>query len=185
VTKSLGREVYGYPERSRPAMIAGVATLAAEAMVTGYLARALKDAARGRSPRDPAKPTTWMDAFAYGGGLGIWGDFIMGEYGREHSLLGSLAGPTLGQLDDVADLWSRARQGDDLGAASLRFALNNAPFVNLFYTRFALDYLILYQVEEALNPGFLRRYERTIQQKMGQHFFLSPSARIPYGGGLR
>lgn len=184
ITKSMGREMFGRPEASTLSRVAGVATLALEATVTGFLARALKDAARGKTPRDPKDPKTWMDAFAYGGGLGIYGDFVMGEYGRDRSLLGAMMGPTIGQLDDVADLWNRARSGDDVAASALRFGLNNAPFINLFYTRIALDYLILYQVQEALNPGFLRRYERTIRQKTHQQFFISPASRIPYGGHL-
>jgi hypothetical protein len=202
ITKSLGREVYGNPGKSTIAKVAGVAMLSLEATLTGWLAHALKDAAKGRTPRDPFDTArevgkdglphgvpmmakVWADAFAYGGGLGIYGDFIMGEYGRDRSLLGAMMGPTFGQLDDVADLWNRARNGDDVAASALRFGLNNAPFINLFYTRAALDYLILYQVQEALNPGFLRRYERSVQQKTHQRFFISPAAHVPYGGGFR
>jgi hypothetical protein len=184
ITRSLGRELYGYgPKRTRFAAIAGISTLIVETTLMGYLARALKDAARGRTPRDPKDPKAWMDAFAYGGGLGIYGDYIMGEYGREHSMLASMAGPTLGSIDEIADLWNRAKSGDDVAANALRFGINNTPFINLFYTRAALDYLVLYQFQEMLNPGFLRRYERTINTKMHQQFFISPSQQIPYGGG--
>ena len=53
--------------------------------------------------------------------------------------------------------------------------INNTPYANLFYTRAAADYLFLYSVQEALNPGALRRMERRIEKENGQTFLLSPS----------
>src|SRR3546814_16117324 len=58
-------------------------------------------------------------------------------------LLQTLAGPTLGAVDDLHDLYNRVKAGDDSAAAGLRFVISNTPFANLFYTRQALDYLIL------------------------------------------
>ena len=187
ISKAQGRELYGYgADRSLASRIGGVTLLALQATAIGYISRALKDAARGLSPRPPNDPAAWMDAFVYGGGLGIYGDFLMGEYGRDRSLVANVAGgPIGGTVDDLADLWTRMRAGDDVAASALRFTINNAPFINLFYTRLALDYLFLYQVQEALNPGFLHRYEQNIRRKTGQHFYLSPAAAIPYGGGDR
>ena len=52
------------------------------------------------------------------------------------------------------------------------------PFVNLFYTRMALDYLVLYRLQEAVNPGFLRRMERRIERENAQHFVLPPSQAV-------
>ncbi len=187
ITKAQGRELYGAgADKSLASRLGGVTLLALQATVIGYLARAARDAAHGLSPRPPDDPATWMDAFVYGGGLGIYGDFLIGEYGRDRSLVANVAGgPIGGTIDDLAGLWTRLRAGDDVAASTVRFLINNAPFVNLFYTRLALDYLFLYQVQEALNPGFLHRHERTIERKTGQHFFASPAAVVPYGGGNR
>lgn len=41
--------------------------------------------------------------------------------------------------------------------------------------RAALDYLVLYSVQEALNPGSLRRMERRIEKENGQSYLLAPS----------
>jgi hypothetical protein len=53
--------------------------------------------------------------------------------------------------------------------------ISNTPFMNLFYTRIVLDYLILYQIQEALDPGSLRRMERRVEREQGQEFLLAPS----------
>ncbi|MFL1533937.1 MULTISPECIES: hypothetical protein [Pseudomonas] len=52
---------------------------------------------------------------------------------------------------------------------------NNTPFLNLFYTRIAMDHLFLWSVQEAMNPGSLRRTEQRIQQESGQKFLVKPS----------
>ena len=59
------------------------------------------------------------------------------------------------------------------------------PFVNLFYTKAALGHLVLFQLQESINPGFLQRMERRIQKENGQTFVLPPSQAIPRGGGGR
>lgn len=184
ISKVWGREVYGGDSGATRA--AGMVHLMVATTVFGYLAMSLKDLAKGRTPRDPANPLTWGAAFAQGGALGIYGDYLVGDYSRfGRSMLSSLAGPTFGQIDDVAELWNRVKAGDDVAAAALRFGLSNTPFLNLFYTRVGLDYLFLYQVQEALNPGFLRRFERRIREQNNQSFILSPARAIPHGGGNR
>ena len=50
---------------------------------------------------------------------------------------------------------------------------------NLLYTRMALDYLILFKIEEMLSPGSLRRIERRVREQNAQTFMLSPSQAIP------
>lgn len=67
----------------------------------------------------------------------------------------------------------------------LRFLVNNTPFVNLFYTRMALDYLVLYHLQEAMNPGFLQRMEQRVAQQNAQSYWLQPSSVIARGGGFK
>jgi hypothetical protein len=50
--------------------------------------------------------------------------------------------------------------------------------MNLFYTRAALDYLIIYRIQEALNPGFLRRMEQRAERDNGQTYWLAVSRQI-------
>ncbi|WDY60398.1 hypothetical protein [Pseudomonas sp. PSKL.D1] len=142
----------------------------------GYLSMASKDAAKGREPRPADDPKTWLAAMVQGGGLGIFGDYLFGEANRfGNTALESAAGPTLGTAADLVNLWARAKEGDDTAASALRLAQNNTPFLNLFYTRIALDHLFLYSVQEALSPGSLRRTEERIRQQNGQEFLIRPS----------
>src|SRR3546814_3442745 len=73
---------------------------------------------------------------------------------------------SLGAVDDLHDLYSRVKAGDDSAAAGLRFVISNTPFANLFYTRQALDYLILWRLQEAVNPGRSEEHTSELQSLM-------------------
>jgi len=79
------------------------------------------------------------------------------------------------KADDLFRLWNGIKAGDDVAAQAFRTAVNNTPYNNLFYTRMAADYLFLYEVQEALNPGYLRRMERRVEKENGQQWWLRPS----------
>lgn len=191
--KSVGRELYGRgytpsPLGSRPGadLISalrngngeklGFAQLLAWTTLFGYGAMASKDLLKGREPRSPDDPKTWVAAMLQGGAMGLYGDFLFGENNRMGGgVIGSLAGPTAGSIEGAVDLWFRLRDGDDTAAASFRYAISHTPFANLFYARAAMDYLFLYSVQEALNPGSLRRAESRIQRENNQQFLITPS----------
>ena len=193
--KTLGRELYGRGyaptplgegyRGSKDLMAAlkngngeklGLAQLLLWTTAFGYLSMASKDIVKGREPRSVDDPKTWVAAMVQGGGFGIFGDFMFGEVSRfGNKPLETLAGPTLGTAASVVDLWSKVRSGDDAAASALRLTQNNTPFLNLFYTRIAMDHLFLYSVQEAMNPGSLRRTEERIQKDNGQQFLVRPS----------
>lgn len=179
VTKAWGREIHG--GQGGFGAVAGTVHMLAAATAFGYLAMTAKDLAKGRSPRDPTDPKTWGAAFTQGGGAGIYGDFLFGEFNRfGQGAIATLGGPMVGTTEDVLRLLAQAREGEPRAAAALRLAINNTPFINLFYTRWALDYLLLYQLQEAMSPGFLRRFERRVERDQGQRFLLKPSEDLPY-----
>ncbi len=164
----------------------GMVHLMVATTVMGYVAQSAKELAKGKTPRDPKDPATWHAAMLQGGGLGIYGDFLLGETNRfGRSMLDTLAGPTIGSIADLDEIRARTMAGEDVGAQVLRAVKDNTPFLNLFYTRTAIDYLFLYQLQEAMNPGYLRRMERRIKKEQGQEFLLPPSRSIPRGGGNR
>lgn len=193
--KTLGRELYGRGYAPTPLgegyrgskdLIAalrngngeklGIAQLLLWTTAFGYLSMASKDIAKGREPRPVDDPKTWVAAMVQGGGFGIFGDFMFGEVSRfGNKPLETLAGPTLGTAASAVDLWSKVRSGDDAASSAFRLAQNNTPFLNLFYTRIAMDHLFLYSVQEAMNPGSLRRTEQRIQKENGQQFLVRPS----------
>ena len=196
ITNNLGRHVYGYGARSLgEAMrdgrsIQGLASMIAGATLMGYFAMQLKEITKGRSPR-PHTAETFIAAMAQGGGLGIYGDFLFGEANRfGGGVLETVAGPGLGSAADLINLLQRARSsvtGDpqDLTGDAIRLVKSNIPFANLFYTQQALDYLVWYQLQETVNPGYLRRMERRIQRENDQTFWIRPSDIVQTGGGFR
>lgn len=194
VQKPLARELHGRSPEVGGAMrrlmtnqngeMTGLATLIVVNGALGYLAMSAKDAVKGREPRDPNNYKTWLAALAQGGSMGIYGDFLFGDMKNRFggSAISTLAGPTAGTFDSLVDIFQRMRDGDDVAASAFRTLLNNTPFLNLFYTRIVLDYLILHRISEALNPGYLRRMERRIERENEQEYWAPPSEHIPYGG---
>lgn len=62
----------------------------------GYLSNVLKDYAKGREPREPSM-AAWFDAIMTSGGLGFYGDLMIGavgaqEQGREVGFLEAVGG---------------------------------------------------------------------------------------------
>lgn len=186
LTKVVGRDVYGHGATSLSEALfkgkgdmLGLAHMILATTAIGYLGMSAKDIAKGRTPRDPMDKKTWVAAMLQGGGLGLYGDFIFGEFNRfGGGLISSAAGPTAGAVEDLAGVLASARDGEDFFAKGLRTAVSNTPFLNLFYTKAALDYLIVYQAQEMLNPGYLRRMERRIRKDNKQEFWLPPSKAV-------
>jgi hypothetical protein len=176
----LGREVYGRQGMTGfDGPIYGVARLITASTIAGYAAMTAKDMLKGRSPRDTSDPKTYLRAFTQGGGAGIYGDFLFGEFNRiGQSPAETLAGPTLGVGFDAVKLWSRLVRGDADAGDALRLAQNNTPFLNLFYTRIVLDHLILHDMQEWVAPGTLERMQRRAKEETGQTFLVSPADRL-------
>ena len=173
------REFHGYGPKFGISQVKGLSTLMLGSLAFGYAAMTLKDLVKGKKPRPLDNPKTWAAAMAQGGGFGIYGDFLFGESSRMGGgVLETAGGPTLGKAGDIKRLFDAAKSGEDVGAQGLRFLISNTPGNNLFYARMAADYLFLYEVQEALNPGYLRRMERKAEQERGQEWFLRPSETV-------
>lgn len=171
----LGREFYGRAGDGKGEVALSLARLILMTTLFGYGAMTVKDLLKGKTPRDPSKAATWTAAFVQGGGAGIYGDFLFGEYNRfGNSLAASIAGPAAGTLSDLANIYARVRDGDSAAQASLRFLLNNVPGNGLFYVRGPFDYLIGHQLFEMMNPGYFRRMQRRVERENGQTFYMKP-----------
>lgn len=168
---------------------ARLAQLLASTTALGYMAFALKDIAKGRTPRDPRDGKVWMAAFLQGGGLGLYGDFLLGQTNRYgQSFIASIGGPVAGDIEAGYKIWntlfhaptSKDPEEDIKTAGDLlfKFGKENTPFANIFYARAALDYLIFYRIQEWMNPGSLRRMERRVKEETGNEFILPPSEVI-------
>lgn len=183
LTKALSREIYGRGAttlaqalKNGHGELMGLAQLMVYSTLFGYGAMALKDLAKGRTPRDPDDVKTWMAAMVQGGGLGIYGDFLFGEMRTRFGggPIATALGPTAGTVEDVLDIIGRIRDGDDASAKAFHTLMVTTPFANLFYTRMALDYLFIYQISENLSPGYLSRMERRLQRENAQTFLFPP-----------
>ncbi|GAB7024696.1 hypothetical protein [Salidesulfovibrio brasiliensis] len=165
----------------------GLAQLIAGTTVLGALAMTTKDALKGREPRDFSMPNTWLAAMIQGGGAGIYGDFLLGKFSRfGDSPLKTVEGPFLNTADDLARMLLNTLHGDPPSAGqSMYMTINNTPFVNLWYTRLPLDYMILYNLQEMASPGHLRRTQRRLKKEYGQEFILPPGDIYKHGGGIR
>ena len=159
-----------------------LANLALTLTGMGYLSMAAKDIAKGREPRDPMRVDTMQAAMLQGGGFGILGDFLFAQTNRfGGGFLDTAMGPIYGDASTIGDLFNKTRdyvsgQSDDVPTnEAFNFVKGNTPFINLFYTRAALDYMFLYSAQEALNPGSLRRMEQRMKRERDQEFILPPS----------
>jgi hypothetical protein len=178
--------------------VMGLAHLIVGTTLLGYASMELKNMARGREPRtlDAMRDQEAGDyarlvaaAMMQGGGFGLYGDFLFADVSRMgQGPVASLLGPTIGMADDISKLIPQLRQwalegdpraGQDFRASAFGVIKDHAPFVNLFYTRAALDYFIFYRLQEAMNPGFLSRYEDRLRREQDVHFMLSPTVS-PY-----
>lgn len=170
------RELHGYGPKLGISQVKGLGILMLGSLAFGYAAMTLKDLVKGKKPRPADNPKTWAAAMAQGGGLGIYGDFLFGEASRVGGgFLETLGGPTVGKAADAKRLFDSVKSGEYAGAQALRFLVSNTPGNNLFYARMAADYLFLYEVQEAMSPGYLRRMERRAEQERGQEWWLRPS----------
>jgi hypothetical protein len=157
-----------------------MASFIAMSTVLGYAGSSIVDLAKGRSPKDPHDLETWKDALVRGGGMGIYGDFLAGEANRTgtRSLLHTLAGPSLSELDNVySQIYAPALRGEtkQIPQHAFNLAAQNTPFHNLWYTKGALDYLVLDKFNEYLNPGYSRRLENSVESHGQNQFMFKPT----------
>lgn len=153
------RMIQGLPNLG--ALIAGMT-------VAGYMSMVMKDAAKGYwPPRDPTDPRVIVAALQQGGALGIYGDYLFGQANRYGSgMFETLSGPAIGTASDLLNLGPSAIQALNEGKKPrtagdvVNIAINNAPGINMFYTRAALDVLFLNALRNWISPGYIQRQRR-------------------------
>jgi hypothetical protein len=175
--KIIGRELNSYgPDDSKFSKFSGLTSILILGTMFGYISMSAKDMLRGRSPRDPNKLSTILEALSQGGGLGIYGDFIINEVQNEYgnNIWETILGPTASDLNKLRDIVMNLDDPAKAGKKFVQFAENNVPFLNLYYTKAAYDYLIGYQIKEFLDPGFFERMRIRHEENRGQTYFLKP-----------
>lgn len=169
----------------------GYATgMAAGMTVFGMISLQAHQIKDGKDLRDLSSVETWKEAMWQGGGLGIMGDFISGDANRYGgSLLGTMAGPIVGQTGDAA--WKllmgnaqQAASGEEtnLGVEMMRFADGNIPFQNLWYLKTLVERNFTDRINEFIDPNYHRRKNRILRKKRkerGQDFYWPPGESLP------
>lgn len=184
LSKAVGREMGGpiFQQMLKgQGDIVGMAQLIGMTTVMGMIAYQAKEVLKGRSPVDPFGPHwsgAWSKAMLQGGGLGIYGDYLLGNFSSYGaSPLDTLVGPTFATAADGLKLYSDAIHGaTGTGGEAIRFVRDNIPGLNLFYAKAALDYLIIYNLQDWASPGYLRRSERNLKNSTGQTYIVPPTS---------
>ena len=164
-------------------------------LITGTLMGALsyeiKQIVAGKTPTDPSKMgfRYWLAAMVYGGGLGIFGDFLFEDRSRFGKDLGTTAaGPVVGFLGDTIDLTiGNAFQlinGDktNFGSEFSNFLQRYTPGSSLWYWRLAYERLIIDSLEQMINPDFHTKHNRQknrIYNDFGQEYWWEPGELLP------
>lgn len=178
----------GLKQANLASKVGYLTAFAASTTVLGMAALQAKQLVRGKDPRPMDDPAAWGAAFMQGGGLGILGDFLNSEESRfGGGLAETLAGPAAGFAGDTLRLTvENAReiaQGKEahLWADLVKFAGRYTPGSSLWYTRLALERLLLDQLA-LMDPdtakGF-RRLERRAQKDYGQGHYWRRGRMLP------
>jgi len=175
VYKTLSREASFWRAGNKARAISGVSSVLVTSALLGYVSMTAKDILKGRSARDPLKAKTWTAAFLQGGGLGIYGDVLFQETRSGADIAASMLGPVpLSAFDVLQGIkYGVSGEGDKAARQAYRVISTNIPFLNLFYTKTAFDYLIGYQMMETMNPGVLKRMEKRMEKDYNQEFLLT------------
>ena len=180
--KIIGRELYSYgADEGNLPMLKGLSSLLIMGTIFGYISMSIKDMVRGRSPRDPKKPGVILQAFAQGGGGGIYGDFLISEIQNEYGngIFETALGPTAADIKKFFDMVQAMNDPKKAGKKFYELAEGHTPFLNLYYTKAAYDYLIGYQIKEFLDPGYWERMKSNHSEKRGQTYYMKPGSIVP------
>jgi len=159
--------------------------------IMGSLAYEIKQVAAGKKPTPPSEMGIkyWLNAMIYGGGLGIFGDFLLSDQNRYGgSLSKTVAGPVVSFLGDAINLTvGNAKQlltGEDTNAGKelAAFLQRYTPGGSLWYGRLVFERLIIDTLERLINPDFNSDNRRNIKQlkkRTGQEYWWSPGEIKP------
>ncbi|HIG4094995.1 TPA: hypothetical protein ACYFO6_005806, partial [Klebsiella pneumoniae] len=166
-----------------------IATFIASTTILGALSQQLNDMASGRNPRDMAGKDAakfWLGALLKGGGLGLYGDFLLSDHTRYGSgALASMLGPVAGLVDDVIKIGQgiplNAVEGknEQTGGDLVKLGKGLTPGANIWYLKAAVDHMIFNQMQEYFSPGYLRKMEQRSKKEFNQTYWWRPQDVTP------
>lgn len=193
MTTQISRIMAEWGQGRKQNAISYAAHLFVGSTLLGGLALQMKDASKGKDPRDMTDAKFWMAAMAQGGGLGIFGDFLFSDVNRfGGGIAGTLAGPTVGFANDLLKFTvgnaQEAIAGDDtrIGREFTDMLRRYTPAGSLWYLRLAYEREILDQIQRAVDPkaeDSFRAKDRYAEQQGTSYF--APAGQSVLQGGAR
>ncbi len=171
--------------------LAVLAAMNVSLMLLGAVVLQNKSLVQGKDPFDMTEGKFWARAMSQGGGLGYVGDLLLKDPTEQRpttieQTMGTLLGPTGGAIGGlVGDLglvnaWELAKGKDTNAAAeALRWTNSQLPYASLWQIRGAWERLVLHNLQEAANPGYLARMQARAQKDWGQGFWWAPGEALP------
>lgn len=184
---SFGQKMASVLRGNENKAVMGMAKLIAAGVPIASVTYMLKDLASGKTPENPLSQDALLRAFARQG-LGLYTDFLLQDSRPDTTFfekLGRMTGPEFGLLSDIANESSRigsqikSSEGltsQKLGADERSWLLtagHNIPGTRLFWTKFAVDYFVINNLAEMMNPGYQQRLIQSAAKK-GQTYLPAP-----------
>jgi hypothetical protein len=160
----------------------------------GAIALQAKQIVQGKDPIDMEGQHAgkfWAKALAQGGGLSIVGDLLLNDPTNSPgdaaaNAVKTIAGPGIGAAADLAlkvglvNAYKAAKGKETHTAAEgLQWAKSNAPFVNIWYAKAAVDHAGLHALQENLSPGYLSKMQQRARKDFGQDYWWHPGSGLP------
>lgn len=155
--------------------------------IGGMFVEQAKSLLYGKNPIDMTNPKAWAKAFLTGGGGPLLGDMMMATESRMGGGVAEFfAGPLLGGTASTAletalrPLHQSLDDKDlDVGADLFRKIRSLTPFTSLWYTRAAVDRMMMQPINESLSPGYGVRQAKRMKRDYGQTFWWDPDSAFP------
>lgn len=155
--------------------------------LVGAAAIQAKNVVYGKDPQAMDQPKFWVQAFAQGGGLGVYGDMLNSAFTKGgRSPVAEAGGPIAGVIEDAFKLSSsqvrKLYEGKDTNLATELIRVGQRYTPGTFYTKAAVDHLLWHNLQKLADPDFagsFRRMEDRLQRETGQQFWYAPGDSLP------
>lgn len=170
--------------------------------IMGAMAYNAKAILAGKEPIDPFDTDEWGRSVGFwgaaalqGGGLGLFGDFLLNDHSRfGKGFTMSALGPGASLADDVVKLMQGAapaayEEDSNYGRELNRFIRNYTPGGNLWYARLAFERVVMDELQGMMDPDANESWRAQInraKRDFGQDYWWAPGRvtpqEAPFGG---
>lgn len=163
--------------------VLGVADFAIGATVMGYVSLAVKNLLTGKEPPDPRDFETWLESAGQGGAGSLFGDIIAPGQKPGAELGNLVTGPVWEDAEDwlkgakAYGAQGKAPLSKKYEAAAIPILRSDIPYVNLWFSKLAWQYGMVYPTMESVHPGSVDKMIQTAQQQYNEKYWLKPAPK--------